>query len=73
MITNTLLIVTVILLIILAVPLLCEKLHVPSIIGLILAGILGTSRMILRQHSLAQVVAGFLVGVVCAIIGILFL
>ena len=40
---------------------------------LILAGVLGTSRMILRQHSLAQVVAGFLVGVVCAIIGILFL
>ena len=40
---------------------------------LILAGILGTSRMILRQHSLAQVVAGVLVGVVCAIIGILFL
>lgn len=40
---------------------------------LILAGILGTSRMILRQHSLAQVVAGFFVGVVCAIIGILFL
>ena len=39
----------------------------------ILAGILGTSRMILRQHSLAQVVAGFLVGVVCAIVGILFL
>ena len=40
---------------------------------LILAGILGTSRMILRQHSLAQVVAGFFVGIVCAIIGILFL
>ena len=40
---------------------------------LILAGILGTSRMILRQHSLAQVVAGFLVGNVCAVIGILFL
>ena len=39
----------------------------------ILAGILGTSRMILRQHSLAQVIAGFFVGVVCAIIGILFL
>ena len=39
----------------------------------IVAGVLGTSRMILRQHSLAQVVAGFLVGVVCAIIGILFL
>ena len=39
----------------------------------IVAGILGTSRMILRQHSLAQVIAGFFVGVVCAIIGILFL
>jgi membrane-associated phospholipid phosphatase len=39
----------------------------------ILAGILGTSRMILRQHSLAQVVAGFFVGIICAIIGILFL
>ena len=39
----------------------------------ILAGILGTSRMILRQHSLAQVVAGFFVGLICAIIGILFL
>ena len=40
MITNTLLIVTIILLLILAVPLLCEKLHIPSIIGLIVAGIL---------------------------------
>jgi membrane-associated phospholipid phosphatase len=39
----------------------------------ILAGILGTSRMILRQHSLAQVIVGFFVGVACAIIGILFL
>ena len=39
----------------------------------ILAGILGTSRMILRQHSLAQVVVGFIVGVICAIIGIIFL
>ena len=39
----------------------------------ILAGVLGTSRMILRQHSLAQVVAGFFVGLFCAIIGILFL
>lgn len=36
-----------------------------------LAGILGTSRMILRQHSLAQVVVGFLVGFACAFIGIL--
>jgi membrane-associated phospholipid phosphatase len=39
----------------------------------IVAGILGTSRMILRQHSLLQVVAGFLVGIVCAITGIIFL
>lgn len=39
----------------------------------ILAGILGTSRMILRQHSLAQVVAGFFVGIVCSVVGIIFL
>ena len=39
----------------------------------IVAGILGTSRMILRQHTLLQVLAGFLVGIVCAIIGIIFL
>ena len=39
----------------------------------ILAGILGTSRMILRQHSLAQVVAGFFVGIVCSITGLIFL
>jgi membrane-associated phospholipid phosphatase len=40
---------------------------------LIVAGVLGSARMILRQHSLAQVVAGFGVGLVCAVIGILFL
>ena len=40
---------------------------------LILAGALGTSRMILRQHSLLQVVAGFLVGVVCSILGLIYL
>jgi membrane-associated phospholipid phosphatase len=40
---------------------------------LILAGILGTSRMILRQHTLAQVVAGFFVGFFCAVAGIMFL
>lgn len=37
-----------------------------------LAGLLGTSRMILRQHMLAQVVAGFWVGFACAVVGILF-
>ena len=33
---------------------------------ILLAGIVGTSRMILRQHSLAQVVMGFLMGYLCA-------
>ena len=40
---------------------------------LILAGILGSSRMILRQHTLWQVVAGFLVGIVCSVFGLLYL
>jgi len=40
---------------------------------LIVAGILGSARMILRQHSLPQVVAGFFVGLVCAAVAILFL
>lgn len=40
---------------------------------LCVAGIMGTARMILRQHSLPQVVAGFFVGLVCASIGVLFL
>jgi membrane-associated phospholipid phosphatase len=37
----------------------------------IVAGLLGSSRMILRQHTLLQVVAGFLVGAVCAALAIL--
>ena len=37
------------------------------------AGLLGTCRMILRQHSLSQVVAGFWVGFICAAIAILFI
>ena len=40
MIQSPLLIVTIVLLIILAVPLLCNKVHIPSIIGLIVAGML---------------------------------
>lgn len=40
---------------------------------LILAGILGSSRMILRQHSLLQVVAGFIVGIVCSVVGLIYL
>ena len=33
---------------------------------LILAGMVGTARMILRQHSLSQVVTGFFIGLICA-------
>lgn len=39
----------------------------------VLAGILGSARMILRQHTLSQVVGGFLIGFACATIGIIFL
>ncbi len=39
----------------------------------LVAGIVGTCRMILRQHSLPQVVAGFWVGFFCAALAILFL
>ena len=39
---------------------------------LILAGMVGTSRMILKQHSLAEVVVGFLVGVFSAFVSVLF-
>ena len=38
---------------------------------LIVAGLVGTSRMILRQHTLGQVVGGFGVGLVCAFVMIL--
>ncbi|MBQ8047774.1 MAG: hypothetical protein IJ196_07615 [Prevotella sp.] len=33
---------------------------------ILMAGLVGTSRMILRQHSLAEVVAGFLTGFLCS-------
>ena len=38
---------------------------------ILLGGMLGTSRMILRQHSLSQVVCGFLLGAVLAFFAIL--
>ena len=41
-------------------------------IVLLLAGMVGTSRIILRQHTLAQVTVGFIVGVICAFPIILF-
>ncbi len=40
---------------------------------LLFAGSLGSSRMILRQHSLGQVVGGFCVGFISAAIAILFI
>jgi len=40
---------------------------------LIIAGVLGSSRIILRQHSLGQVTAGFFVGLVCSVLGITYL
>ena len=39
----------------------------------IVAGMVGTSRMILRQHTLSQVVGGFWIGFFCAALAILFL
>jgi len=38
-----------------------------------IAGAVGSSRMLLRQHSLWQVLAGTALGIVCAFIGIIFL
>jgi membrane-associated phospholipid phosphatase len=40
---------------------------------LVVAGVLGTSRMILRQHTLSQVLVGFAVGLICSLIAMLFL
>ena len=41
-------------------------------LGIGIAGIVGTSRMILRQHSLSQVVMGFIVGFFLSALAILF-
>ena len=38
---------------------------------IVLAGVLGSARIILRQHSLAQVIGGFFIGFLCATIGIM--
>ncbi len=45
---------------------------IPACILILLSGALGTSRIILRQHSVAQVGVGFAVGFVCAMFFILF-
>ena len=39
---------------------------------LLLAGMVGTSRIILRQHTLEQVVAGYLIGIVCAFLAVVY-
>ena len=39
----------------------------------LVAGVLGTCRMVLRQHTLSQVIGGFWVGFVCAALSILFI
>lgn len=38
---------------------------------ILVAGLVGTARMILRQHSLRQIVGGFMVGAVCGFLLIL--
>ncbi|SHF08377.1 hypothetical protein SAMN05444405_10559 [Bacteroides luti] len=40
---------------------------------ILLAGVLGSARIILRHHTLPEVLTGFAVGAVCAILGILYL
>lgn len=40
---------------------------------ILLAGMLGTARIILRQHTLSEVGGGFLIGLLCGITGILFI
>lgn len=45
---------------------------VPLCLLLLLSGLLGTSRMVLRQHSLGQVLTGFAVGFVCVFLCLLF-
>lgn len=40
---------------------------------LIVAGLVGTSRMILRQHTLREIVLGFLVGAACSFVSVALL
>ena len=42
-------------------------------LAIFVSGIVGSARIILRQHSVAQVVAGFFLGVVCAFVSITYL
>lgn len=40
---------------------------------ILIAGALGTARILLKQHTLGQVLSGFSIGMICAIAGILFI
>lgn len=40
---------------------------------ILLSGMLGTARIIVKQHTLLEVLAGFVVGLFCGVIGILFI
>ena len=42
-------------------------------LAVLIAGLVGTSRMILRQHTLREIVLGFLVGVVCSFVSVALL
>ena len=42
-------------------------------LAILVSGMLGTSRITLRQHTLSQVLVGFAVGFVCGVSGILFI
>ena len=56
-----------------AVTLLLEIYILPYIIvGFIVAGVLGTSRLILKAHSPTQIYVGFILGVICQLIVIYF-
>lgn len=40
---------------------------------IVIAGLLGTSRMVLRQHTLPQVTVGYLIGIVTGALGIVYI
>lgn len=42
-------------------------------VSILLAGMLGSARIIVKQHTLTEVLGGFIVGLFCGITGILFI
>lgn len=45
----------------------------PECVVIIIAGILGSSQMLLRQHNLVQIIAGFFIGMLCARLTFMFM